>query len=97
MNRTSIEIEAEILKQKLEESMATRRKLQERVEELEEKSRDQRQLIANQDVEITALRKKLTGVSEVLDDLIASEIRSRELLEDCRQVLEKMRAEVNRK
>lgn len=95
MNRTSIEIEAEILKRKLEESMATRRRLQERVEELEEKNRDQRQLIANQDAEITALRRKLTAVSGVLDDLLESEIRSREMLSNCMQVLKKIRAEVD--
>lgn len=97
MNGKSIEVEAEILKLNLEESMATRRRLQERVEELEEKNRDQAQLIANQDAEITALRKKLTSISGVLDDLLESEIRSREMLSDCMQVLKKIRAEVDGK
>ena len=65
------------------------------IEEQEEKIRDLRQLAANQDAEITALRTKLVGVSEVLDDLISSEVKSRELLEDCREVLVKMQAAVD--
>lgn len=96
MNRTSSDVEARILQGKLEESMAARARQQERIEELEERIRDQRQLIANQDAEITELRKRLENVSAVLDDLIDSEIKSKELIEDCRQVLVKMQAEVDR-
>ena len=65
------------------------------IEEQEEKIRDMRQLAANQDAEITALRKKLVSVSEVLDDLISSEIKSKELMEECREVLVKMQAAVD--
>ena len=97
MNRTSIEIEAEILKQKLEETREKLKRREEWIEELEERDRDAQQLIANQDAEITALRRKLVGVSEVLEDLMESEIKTKEMLEDCRQALEKLRAEVDRK
>ena len=97
MNGRSIEIEAKILQDKLQESMAARARQQERIEELEERMRDKEQLIANQNAEITELRRRLVGVSEVLDDLIQSEIKSKELIEDCRQVLVKMQAEVDRK
>lgn len=97
MNRTSVEIEAEILKHKLEETREKLKRREEWIEELEERDRDAQQLIANQDAEITALRKKLVGVSEVLEDLLESEIKTTEMLEDCRQALEKLRAEVDRK
>ena len=97
MNGSSSEIEAKILQDKLQESMAARARQQERIEELEERLRDKEQLIANQNAEITELRRRLVGVSEVLDDLIQSEIKSKELIEDCRQVLVKMQAEVDRK
>lgn len=66
------------------------------IEEQEEKIRDLRQLAANQDAEITELRKRLAGVSEVLDDLISSEIKTKELIEDCRDVMIKMKAEADR-
>ena len=66
------------------------------IEEQEEKIRDLRQLAANQDAEITELRKRLAGVSEVLDDMISSEIRSRELVEECWNVMIKMKAEVDK-
>ena len=65
------------------------------IEEQEEKIRDLRQLAANQDAEITVLRKKLVGVSEVLDDLISSEVKSRELVEECRDIMIKMRKAVD--
>ena len=97
MNRTSIELEAQILQTKLDETLGKLKKREEWLEELQERDRNQRQLIANQDAEITELRRRLVGVSEVLDDLIQSEIKSKELIEDCRQVLVKMQAEVDRK
>lgn len=96
MNRTSIEIEAEILKKKLEESMAARKRQQEKIEEQEEQIRDMRQLAANQDAEITELRRRMAGISSVLDDLIESETKERQILEGCRNVLEKMKAEADR-
>ena len=89
---------AEIISRKdeiIEEMIEERKILQDRISRQEEKIRDLRQLTANQDAEITALRKKLVGVSEVLDDLISSEIKSRDLLESCREVLVKMQAAVD--
>lgn len=79
----------------IEELEGEKKVLQDRISRQEEKIRDLRQLAANQDAEITALRKKLVGVSEVLDDLISSEIKSRDLLESCREVLVKMQAAVD--
>lgn len=96
MNRTSIEIEAEILKKKLEESMAARKRQQEKIEEQEEQIRDLRQLAANQDIEISTLRQRMKIVSEMLDDLIDSGIKYKDLVEDCQLALENMKAEVDR-
>lgn len=66
------------------------------IEEQEEKIRDLRQLAANQDAEMKELRKRMAGVSAVLDDLISSEIRTKELIEDCRDVMVKMKAETDK-
>ena len=66
------------------------------IEELRERMREREQLIANQNAEITALRRMIVGVSEVLDDLISSEIRTKELIEDCRDVMVKMKAETDK-
>ena len=66
------------------------------IEEQKETIRDLRQLAANQDAEIKELRERMAGVSVVLDDLIRSGIRSRELVEECRDVMIKMKEEVDK-
>ena len=73
------------------------RELEDALEELQEKMRDKDQLIANQAAEITALRRKMVNVSEVLDDLISSELNTKDLLVDCREVLVKMQREVDKR
>lgn len=55
---------------KLEKLKASGRKQDGMIEELQELIRDKNQLIANQNAEITALRKMIVGISEVLEDLI---------------------------
>ena len=54
----------------------------------EEKIRDLRQLAANQDAEITELRRRNVNISEVLDDVLESQ-------DVCRQALEKLRDAIN--
>ena len=53
--------------------------------------------ITEKNKEITALRRKLVGVSEVLDALLDCGKRTKIALDDCRQVLEMMQAEVDRR
>ena len=71
------------------------RELEDELEDLQEEMRDKNQLIANMGAEITALRRKLVNVSEVLDDLLSSELKTKELLVNCREALVKMQLEVD--
>lgn len=72
------------------------RKMEKQIEKLEQEKQDCVNEIVNQRAEIIVLRNKLAGVSEVLDVLIDSGLKTKEALQNCREVLEMMQAEVNR-
>ena len=93
----ALKLENARLRADLEEKCCRVRDQFEEMESMEEKMRDMNALIGNLQAENTALKRKIVGVSEVIDDLIESEIKNRELVEDCRMVLIKMQNELDRK
>ena len=67
------------------------------LEEQQEKIRELRQLIANQDAEIKELRERIVTASEAIDDVIRLLDDYRDVMLICMESMEKTRNKINAK